>query len=177
MGIETLNGYSEKENIVYKYKLLAVVTLLTIAVQPSFADNHGQIIGVWKMVSFEWEIKDSGDRVFPWGMTPTGYLIYTPEGRMMTITTKESREPPVTTQDRANLFNSMSASTGMYNLEEDKLVIKIDNAWDPALIGTERISFIKFDGDRLQVTSDWMPAGAGSTGSMGRSIITWERVK
>ena len=129
------------------------------------------------MVSFEWEIKDSGDRVYPRGMTPTGYLVYTPEGRMMTITTKESRKPPVTTQDRANLFNSMSALTGVYSLEGDKLVVKIDVASNPAFIGTERVSFIKFDGDRLQGTSDWMPAGAGSTGSMGRSIITWERVK
>jgi len=125
MGIGTLNGYSGKENIVNKFISLAIVALLLIAVQPSFADNHGHIIGVWKMVSFEWEIKDSGDRVYPWGTTPTGYLIYTTEGRMMTITTKESRKPPVTTQDRANLFNSMSASTGLYSLEGDKLVIQV----------------------------------------------------
>jgi len=115
-----------------KFRSLSIVALLLIAVQPSLAGNHAQIIGVWKMVCFEWEIKDSGDRVYPWGMAPTGYLVYTPEGRMMTIATKESRKPPVTTQDRANLFNSMSASTGVYSLEGDRLVVKIDVAWDPA---------------------------------------------
>jgi hypothetical protein len=158
-----------------KFKWLVIVALFLIAVQPSFADDGPKILGIWKMVSIDWEVQATGDRIpFILEMNPAGYVIYTPEGRMMTIATRDGRKPPVTTQDRAKLFDSMNAFTGTYRLEGDKCIIKVDVASAPASVGLERVSFLKFDGDGFNATSDWMP-GAG--GQMGRTIITWERVK
>jgi hypothetical protein len=157
-----------------KFKWLVIVALFLIAVRPSFADDGPKILGIWKMVSIDWEGQETGDRIpFILGMNPMGYVIYTPEGRMMTIATRDGRKPPITTQDRAKLFDSMNAFTGTYRLEGDRCIIQVDVASFPAQIG-ERVSFIKFGGDRFCATSDWIP-GAG--GHMGRTIITWERVK
>jgi hypothetical protein len=157
-----------------KFRWLIILALFLIAVQPSFADDGPKILGIWKMVSTDWEVQATGDRIpFILGMNPAGYAIYTPEGRMMTIATRDGRNPPVTTQDRAKLFDSMNAFTGTYRLEGDKCIIKVDVASSPAQAG-EQVIFIKFDGDRFYSTSDWKP-GAG--GQMGRTIITWERVR
>ena len=38
-------------------------------------------------------------------MNPTGYIIFTPEGRMLVMVTDEGRKAATTDQDRADLFN------------------------------------------------------------------------
>jgi len=159
-----------------KFKWLVVLVLFLITVQPSFADDRAKILGIWRIVSYEWEDQATGERRPFMGKNPTGYHIFTPEGRMMSIITAEGRNPPKTDQDRANLFDSMAAYTGMYRLEGDKWITKVDVAWLPARVGTEQTRFFRFDGDRLHVISAWMPPGA-ARGGMGRVIVTWERVK
>jgi len=155
---------------------IAVLFLLFLAVQPCFADDRAKIVGTWKIVSQEWEIQATGERQPSMGKNPTGYLIFTTEGRMMALITGEGRNPPKTDQDRANLLTSMVGYTGMYTLEGDKLIYKVEVAWHPARVGTEQVRFCKFDGARLHITSDWMPS-TGVSSQMGRTIITWERAK
>jgi hypothetical protein len=159
-----------------KLKWLVVLVLFLIAVQPSFADDRAKILGIWKIISYEWETQATGERQPIMGKNPTGYIIFTPEGRMMVIITGEGRKASNADQDRARLLDSMSAYTGIYRLEGDKWITKVDVAWHPARVGTEQVRFFKFDGDRLQVISEWMPGVSGAQ-QMGRVIITWERAK
>jgi hypothetical protein len=49
----------------------------------------------------------------------------------MFVLTGEGRKPPQNVQDRADLLNSMVAYTGMYRLEGDKWITKVDVAWNP----------------------------------------------
>jgi hypothetical protein len=112
------------------------------------------------------------------GKNPTGYLVFTPEGRMVQIVTAEGRKAPNTEKERAALFDSMVASTGMYRVEGDRYILKIDVARHPALVGAEEVSSFRFEGNRFHVIGDWTPAmAAGKTGIIGRSIETWERAK
>lgn len=161
-----------------KFKWLVVLGLSLIAVQPSFADDRAQIVGVWKIVSYEREIQATGARLPIRGKNPTGYLVFTPEGRMMQIITGEGRKAPNTEKERAALLDSMSAITGMYRVEGDRIFTKLDVAWHPARVGYEHVFSFRFEGDRLQVITGWTPSTiAGKTGSMGRAITTWERAK
>ena len=68
-----------------KFKWLVILVLFLIAVQPSFADDRAQIVGVWKIVSYEREIQATGARLPIMGKNPTGYIVFTPEGRMVQI--------------------------------------------------------------------------------------------
>ena len=161
-----------------KFKWLVVLGLFLIALQPSFADDRAQIVGVWKLVSWEREVQATGARLSVFGKNPTGYRIFTPEGRMMVIVTAEGRKAPNAEKERAALLDSMFAATGMYRLEGDKFITKLDVAWHPARVGAESVYSFRFEGDRLHAIGDWMPATvAGKTGIMGRSIETWERAK
>lgn len=116
---------------------IAVLLWLLIAVQPSFADDREKLVGLWKTVSFETEYQGTSEKDYPLGKNPTGYLMYTPDGRMWSIVTTEKREAPKTDQDRSELFKSMFAYTGTYRVEGDKIITKVDVSWNPAWIGKE----------------------------------------
>jgi hypothetical protein len=146
-------------------------------VQPSFADDSAKILGIWKIVSWESEFQATGEREPVMGKNPTGYLIFTPDGRMMAVITGEGRKAPKTDQDRADIFKSLFAYTGMYRIEGDKLITKVDVSWNPAWVGTEQVRFFKFDGDRLHIISVWVQSTTRPEKGMARAIVTWERAK
>jgi len=60
--------------------------------------------------------------------------------------TGEGRKAPNTDQDRADLLKSMVAYTGMYRIEGDKWITKVDVSGNPAWVGTEQARFFRFDG-------------------------------
>jgi hypothetical protein len=160
-----------------KLKWLVVLVLFFFAGQPSFADDREKLIGLWKTVSLETEYQGTSEKDYPLGKNPTGYAMYTPDGRMWSIVTSEGREAPKTDQDRSELFKSMFAYTGTYRVEGDKVITKVDVSWNPAWVGKEQIRTFKIDGDRLQHISDWMQAVTKPERGMGRGIATLERVK
>jgi hypothetical protein len=160
-----------------KHKWLAVLLLFFLAVQPSFADDRAKIQGIWRLVSFEVEFQATGERQDFWGKNPTGYIIFTPEGRMMVMVTGEGRKPATTDQDRAGLLKSLTAYTGMYRIEGDKWITKVDVASSPERIGTEQPRFFKIDGDRLQESTPYMQWASQPEKGMARFIITYERAK
>ena len=157
-----------------KFKWLVVLGLFLIALQPSFADDREKLIGVWRLVSFEAEYQATGVREHPRGKNPTGFIIFTPEGRMMVVLTNEGRKAPKTDPDRAGLFNAMVAYTGLYRIEGDRWIAKVDVSGNPALLGTEQARFFRVDGDRLQEITQW---SVRPEKGMGRTVITWERAK
>jgi Lipocalin-like domain len=73
----------------------------------------------------------------------------------MFVRTAEGRKPPQTAQYRADLLNGMAAYTGIYRIEGDKWITKVDVAWNPERVGSEQARFFRLEGDRVYVTSTW----------------------
>jgi hypothetical protein len=140
-------------------------------------DDRAKILGIWRLVSFEVEYQATGEKEPLLGKNPTGYIIFTPEGRAMLILTGEGRKTPNSDQDRADLLKSMFAYTGMYRIEGDKWITKVDVSWNPAWVGTEQVRFFRFDGDRLYVISAWAQSVLRPERGMARGIVTFERAK
>lgn len=159
------------------FKWLVVLVLFVVARQHGFADDRSQVQGVWRLVSYEVEIQATGQKEFPMGQNPTGYVIFTPEGRVFFVFTGEGRKLAKTAQERADLLSSLVAYTGTYRIEGDKWITKVEVAWNPEWVGTEQTRFFKMEGDRLQILTPWriMPnwAEKGTT----RSVVTLERSK
>jgi hypothetical protein len=95
----------------------------------------------------------------------------------MAVLTGEGRKAPNTDQDRAELLKSMFAYTGMWRLEGDKWITKVDVSWNPAWVGTEQVRYFKFEGDRLQVNSMWVQSVLKPELGMARGVLTFERAK
>jgi len=117
---------NRKEDIMFRVKWLIVLFLFVVALQPSFADDRAQVQGVWKLVAYEVEIQSTGQKEFPLGEKPTGYVIFTAEGRVFFVLTGDGRKPAKTDQERAALLGSLVAYTGTYRLEADKWITKVE---------------------------------------------------
>ena len=71
----------------------------------------------------------------------------------------------------------MVAYTGIYRVEGDKWITKVDVAANPAWVGTEQTRFFRVDGDRLQEMTPVMQWAARPEKGMVRFILTYEREK
>ncbi|WP_392560955.1 lipocalin-like domain-containing protein [Orbus sturtevantii] len=158
------------------YLLALIITFVFL--RPAFAkDDRMQIQGVWQLASYIIEVKETGETISPMGQHPTGYTIFTPEGRTWFMLTGNGRIAANTAEEKAQLLDSMVAYAGEYRIEGDKWITSVQVAWNPTWVGTEQARQFKIEGDRLQVLTPWriMPnwADKGQT----RSIITFVRLK
>ena len=137
--------------------------------------QHSPLEGIWKLQLIQFEFADTGERVDVYGPNPSGYLIHTGEGRMMTIITRSDRTLPKEDADGAGLFKAMMAYTGNYRIDgDDKYVTDVDVAWHPAWSGTQQARFFKIDGDSLSITTA-QQSHPMFPGRPGRGVLTWDR--
>jgi hypothetical protein len=158
-------------------KWLVALVWFLVGVHPCFAADGATVVGIWKLVAYDIEIQSTGQKEPVFGQSPTGYAVFTPEGRVFFVLTGEGRKPAKSVQDRADLLGSLVAYTGLYRLEGDRWITKVDVAWNPEWVGTEQARSFAVDANRLQVLTPWriMPNWAGK--GMTRSIVTFERAK
>ena len=141
-------------------------------------NNHAQLVGIWKLVSCDIVDQVSGAREPLYGATPpSGYLILTPEARMMALIASGEREPGQTDDKQAALFRTMLAYTGLYRVEGGQFITNVDVSWNEAWTGTEQVRFYTLDGDRLDIVTAWMPNPAHPEHRMIRGILSWERAQ
>jgi hypothetical protein len=139
------------------------------------ADADAGLQGCWRLVSFETELRDSGERTRPWGAAPRGALVFTADGRMMVLVTANAREPGQAEPAQAALWRTMMAYTGRYRVEGDRFIARIDASWNEAWNGTEQERFWRRDGDALTVSTAWMPNPLLPGNPIGRGILGFRR--
>ena len=155
---------------------LVALFCLALTVEPAVADDRANFVGTWKLSGGEVEFQDSGERRPLYGPDRMGYITFTHDGRMFGIIEGDSRKPPQTDEDRARLLRTMIAYSGLYRLEGDKWITAVDVAWNPTWIGTQQVRFYKLDGDRLVVSTEWVPS-LNFPGKTARIFVTWIRVR
>jgi hypothetical protein len=160
-----------------KIKLLVVLILFVITIQPAFAADATPVQGLWKLVSYEVETQATGKKDMVMGQDPTGYVIFTPEGRVFFTFTGDGRKPGKTDKEKADLLSTLVAYTGTYRIEGDKWITKVDVAWNPEWVGTEQTRNFKIDGNLLQITTPWRIMPNWADKGMSRSIVTLDRAK
>ena len=161
------------------FRALAFSIVALIASQAAVADDRERLIGTWKLLSFENEFQDGRPRsaTLLYGQSPTGFIILTAEGRMMAIVEGEGRKPASTDEERAALLRTLLAYSGMYRVEGDKWITKVDVSWNSAYNGTEQVRIFKVDGNRLGVAGPWGPSPNLPGSPTTRAVLLWERSK
>jgi|SRR5262245_22376764 len=156
--------------------LIWLSILLSTIVAPRFAtaDEHAPVEGVWKLVSYQLEFQDGGQQVFPLGEHPKGWLILTPEGRMMAYLETPDRKEPQNLDERAEAYRTMQAYTGKYRASGDKWTTKVDGAWNVQWVGTEQERTFSITGDRMNVLAQWNRNPLYSN-RMTRGRTVWQR--
>lgn len=139
----------------------------------SSSQAEPSVVGTWKLISFVVEDLATGSKTALLGEHPKGYLIYTPEGRMMMLAVHETRSPAKTDEDRVNLHKNMYAYSGRYTVAGDKVTHHVDISWNEAWTGNDQVRDFQIQGDILTIKS--APAKNAITGKESVSTIVWER--
>ena len=109
---------------------------------------------------------------------PDGYIGYAPDGRMYAIFTRDDRVAPrdvvPTDEEGVQLLGTMVAYAGTFSLGENVVVHHIDTSWNQAWTGTNQIRHFVLEGDTLTITT--APYKSYLDGTMGRSILVWDKV-
>ena len=100
---------------------------LLVMYSPVFAAER-ELVGNWKLVAFQ-TILDNEPPKDALGADPKGYLILTPEGRMMTLITASNRKAGADDAERAALHKTMFSYSGKYRVEGDMFITTVDVSW------------------------------------------------
>jgi Lipocalin-like domain len=144
---------------------------------PGYAAERPALVGVWKLLSYQTEFQDGSPKRAMFGEHPTGYIIFTSEGRLMAVIEAEGRKAPSTDSDRAALLKTLIAYSGKYRVEGNQWITSVDTAWNPAWDGTDQVRTFQIVGNRLMVTSTWQPAVNFPGSPLSRGSLVFERVK
>ena len=154
---------------------IGVMVLAVVFWNAANAQDSQKLIGLWKLVSYELEFQDTGERQTPFGAHPNGYGVITAEGRTMAVLTAEGRAIPKSDEDRAAAFKTVVAYTGMLKVEGDHWTTHVDVTWNEAWNGTDQVRFFRLDGDTLHISSAWS-TNLNYEGRLTRGVLKWERV-
>jgi hypothetical protein len=158
---------------------LVSLSVAVLLAQSSAADEL-DVIGTYRLVSSERMIVATGETEDSFGSNPSGFITYGRDGRMMVIIVRSDRSKPealdgMSDQKRADLFRSMVAYGGRYEIHGDEIKHHIDISWNELWTGTTVVREVKREGDRLIYTTK--PAPFSSDGKVSITKLVWEKVK
>jgi hypothetical protein len=139
------------------------------------ADERQPLVGNWKLVSWQ-VIADDGKPQDIFGTAPNGYLVLTPEGRSIVLTTASGRKPGTDDAARAALQKSMLSYSGHYRVEGSDFITTVDVSWNEEWNGTEQRRHYRIEGDRLFIESAPAPSMVFPGKTDFRRIV-WVREK
>jgi hypothetical protein len=120
------------------------------------------------------EVADKTDFL---GSSPTGYINYAPDGRMMVLNVGNGRGKPAganaTPAEAEALFRSMTSYGGTYTIEGNEITHHVDVSWNETWTGTKQKRIARFV-DRVYLSTP--PSPDPLTGAMSMRTMTWEKV-
>ena len=131
-----------------------------------------QVHGVWSLVTYLVEVKESDETFPPMGNNPSGYVIFTPEGRLaFTLPPKAARQ--LKASRTVPVYQQHDRHTGTYTLEplDHQGGRGLESEW----VGTEQTRYFRIDDDRLTVTTPWRDAELAGEGLT--RIVTFQRCR
>jgi hypothetical protein len=142
--------------------LLATITAAAAVSGPSHAQQamtKDQLIGSWKVLNLK---ATTGDKVtYPLGEQVAGYVTITPTRFWLLFvdaTRKAPAAPALTDPEAVAMMKTQVAWTGKYTTAEQtaegiKLTAHVDAASSQAIFDTDRVYFIRVNGNKMTVKS------------------------
>jgi hypothetical protein len=139
------------------------------------------LVGSYKLVASTRKVLDTGEVSDTFGKQPSGFIIYSPNGRMLVLIVSdkndrlapESRVAP-TDEQAAKLFRTMAAYSGTYEFDGRTVKHHIDLSWNQTWTGTTQIREVQKDGNKLIYNTHPFPWPAD--GKMSVVTVVWQKV-
>jgi len=153
-----------------RFTAVLALTLMT----STLVHAQTSVAGTYRLVSYVVEV--DGEQPKPtFGQAPKGYAVLTAT-RFTTVFTAENRKFGRTTEEKAALWDSLIAYSGLYRLEGDKLITSVDTSWNESFNGTQQTRIWKLEGNRLHLTTVPAPYSRDPSKTAVARLI-WERTE
>ncbi|RQV09871.1 hypothetical protein DF039_28310 [Burkholderia cenocepacia] len=141
-----------------------------------------QLVGAWRLVSYEIHPRDGSTVTYPLGRDARGWILYTPDGYMSAQLMAAGRPPYAdgdlqggSVEERAAAAHGYIAYSGPFSVDDDgTLTHEMDVSLYPNWIGNVQQRVVSLDGDRLQLGT------AGPVRIRGREVdpvLVWARAR
>jgi hypothetical protein len=124
------------------------------------------VVGTWKLVRATARDAAGAALPSPYGSKAMGRVIFTADGRMMSVVCDGRPELP------AGASREYSSYCGNYTFDGSRLVTRVDAASDPSRIGSDQVRGVRFERDYMILTP---PPRRTDDGDEYREL-TWERI-
>ena len=94
-------------------------------------NNYPPLLGIWKLVSYEVEIQETGEIIYAMGKKPSGFACFTKNNYVMVTLTGDDRKMAENDQERAHLLNTVVSYAGTYRIDGNEWVTSVQVAWNP----------------------------------------------
>jgi len=153
------------------FRLISALILVLLIVTPSLGQQS--LVGTYKLVSLVIEVDGTPSQHL--GKAPRGYLVFTPT-RYVHFITAENRKSGTSVDDKAALFDSLTAYAGTYRVEGDKLFLTYEVSWIESMVGSTSVETFQLSGNRLTYTLGPVPFPRDTSKKMIRRAV-WEKVE
>lgn len=136
------------------------------------------LVGTWKLRSSTRKDVESGEESQAFGLHPTGFLNYSPDGRVMVVIVDGKRTPPSgavpTEGEMIAWFKGTLAYAGRYAVEGDQVTHHVEASSDPLRAGAKLVRSVRLDGNVLTLTA--APTRYWMDGRVSVVTIVWEKL-
>lgn len=133
------------------------------------------LVGVWALISYDVELKNTGALIPAMGPNPRGRVIFTEDGWVAFNLEGSDRQSAKTDEDRAELLKTLVSYIGRYRIENGAWITTIESAWIPDWVGTEQKRFVRVIDDMAHVSTPWRMMPNWAPDQLTRSLIKFKR--
>src|SRR5258706_5105944 len=142
-----------------RISLISVAFAMVAALSEPVEAGDNPLFGTWRVTSFKLKVVgEPGERDI-FGSNPKGYIILTPEPRIMAFLVPDGRRPPTNQAEAAAMLQSMIAYTGRVTLEPDKFTTDVEVSWNQVYVGSPQVRFYTVNGDTLTIRGPEQDSG------------------
>jgi len=140
-----------------------------------------QLIGAWKLVSYAAHPVDGSAPFFPLGESPSGIILYTPDGFMSAQLMSDGRAPfasgdwfEATSEEYRAEASTYIAYSGRFEVDEEKKTLSHSMfvSLFPNWIGQTQPRLVAIEGDQLHLATE---SPTRSRGRLAMSKLIWRR--
>lgn len=140
-----------------------------------------QLIGAWNLVSYIAHPVDGSAPFFPLGESPSGIILYTPDGFMSAQLMSDGRKPfasgdwfAATLEEYRAEASTYIAYSGRFHVDEEKktLTHSMFVSLFPNWIGQTQPRLVRIEGEMLHLSTE---TPTRSAGRVAMSKLAWRR--
>jgi hypothetical protein len=137
--------------------------------------TNNELVGTWKLISVLSTTSEGERNETPYGVSPSGILNYSADGRVTAMISYDGRKPlPVASgiEEQAEAFKTFLAYAGRYTLSGDKVIHHVEISSIQNYVGKDLVRSVKFEDDRITLVTPPTPVN----GKIQTFELVWQRL-